>query len=69
MVRLKYGWTISSALLATSVAFFALSIWFAFLERYIPSLLSLTSGLILLSSALGMIRELSESELSGKKLG
>ncbi len=52
----------SSVLLATSIAFFALSVWLAYAERYVPSLLSLTSGLILLSSALGVLRELPPSD-------
>ncbi|MEM2006834.1 MAG: hypothetical protein QXG17_01820 [Sulfolobales archaeon] len=63
---MNIGRIVSSVLLATSVSFFALSIWFAYIERYIPSLLSLTSGLILLSSALGILKELLGSRNSGR---
>lgn len=63
---MRAGRTISLVLLSASIAFFASSVWFAYVERYIPSLLSLTSGLILLSSALGVLRELMESNTAGK---
>lgn len=59
---MRAGRAVSSVLLAASIAFFALSVWLAYVERYVPSLLSLTSGLILLSSALGVLREIPESE-------
>ncbi|MEM0066754.1 MAG: hypothetical protein QXZ22_05785 [Sulfolobales archaeon] len=61
---MKIGRIASSVLLASSISFFALSIWFAYIERYIPSLLSLTSGLIFLSSALGLLKELTSSRNS-----
>lgn len=67
MKRERLGRIVSSVLLATSVTFFVLSIWFAYMEKYIPSLLSLTSGLILLSSALGVLREISESSTSSER--
>lgn len=57
---------VSLVLLSSSIAFFAMSVWFAYAERYIPSLMSLTSGLILLSSALGVLRELMETDSAGR---
>ncbi|MCS7099168.1 MAG: hypothetical protein RMH84_03285 [Sulfolobales archaeon] len=59
---MKLSRVVTLALFAASVAFLAMSVWFAYIERYVPSLLSLTSGLILLSSALGVLREYSESK-------
>lgn len=63
---MKYGRAVSAVLIASSVTFFAFSIWFAHVERYVPSLLALTSGIILLSSALGILRELVGVEEPGK---
>lgn len=64
---MRAGRAISLVLLSASIAFFASSVWLAYMERYIPSLLSLTSGLILLSSALGVLRELAESDSTGRQ--
>ncbi|MCX8185405.1 MAG: hypothetical protein RMI56_02690 [Sulfolobales archaeon] len=59
---MRFGRAITLILFTASIVFFLLSTWFAYTERYVPSLLSLTSGLIFLSSALGVLRELSESK-------
>ncbi len=59
---MNYARAISLILLISSIAFLLVSVYLANLGRYVPSLLSLTSGIVLLSSALGVFREISEKE-------
>jgi len=58
----KYARAISFILLISSIVFFLITVYLANLGRYVSSLLSLTSGMVLLSSALGVFREISEKE-------
>jgi hypothetical protein len=57
----RYVRLIATALVAMASAFLALSLWFAYVDRFVPSLLALTSGLISLSSALALIKEYPET--------
>jgi len=53
----RYVKLLATTLVALAAAFLALSLWFAYVERFVPSLLALTSGLLSLSSALALIKE------------
>ncbi len=58
---MRYIRLLATLLIALASAFLALSLWFAYVDRFIPSLLALTSGLISLSSALALVKEYSET--------
>ncbi len=58
---MRYVRLLATLLVALAATFLALSLWFAYVDRFVPSLLALTSGLISLSSALALVKEYPET--------
>jgi len=46
---------------AASIAFMGLSLYFAYLEKTIPTILSVTVGLLFMASSLSIVRQFEEN--------